>query len=231
MPACTSVTPRGAVRLVGSILAAPVFFAAAPGAHATAGSLEEGGDTVRAGAKDITAKAMAYAEKNVQASLDYAQSLLHAKDLTQVMRLHGDYVQSQMRALTEQASEMGQIVGRAAMMPPNPGREFQSRGSAAVTFSAVDQARVSAEYPDTALLVQQPKIYASGACTPSLVCGIAHKKTLRCTKMTLIVCTGCVPARVTPLRVPVSRRRHPGCPALKGSHRPASIPIVKGYMP
>ena len=90
------------------------------GAHATAGSLEERGDTVRAGAKDITAKAMAYAEKNVQASLDYAQSLLHAKDLTQVMRLHGDYVQSQMRALTEQASEMGQIVGRAAMEAAKP---------------------------------------------------------------------------------------------------------------
>jgi hypothetical protein len=63
---------------------------------------------------------MAYAEKNVQSSLDYAQSLLHAKDLTEVMRLHGDYVQSQMRSLTEQASEMGQIVGRAAMEAAKP---------------------------------------------------------------------------------------------------------------
>jgi len=90
------------------------------GAQATAGSLEERGETVRAGAKDITAKAMAYAEKNVQSSLDYAQSLLHAKDLTEVMRLHGDYVQSQMRSLTEQASEMGQIVGRAAMEAAKP---------------------------------------------------------------------------------------------------------------
>jgi hypothetical protein len=51
-------------------------------AQAAAGSLEERGATVRAGAKDISAKAIAYAEKNVQASLDYAQSLLHAKDLT-----------------------------------------------------------------------------------------------------------------------------------------------------
>jgi phasin len=90
------------------------------GAQATAGSLEERGETVRTGAKDITAKAMAYAEKNVQSSLDYAQSLLHAKDLTEVMRLHGDYVQSQMRSLTEQASEMGQIVGRAAMEAAKP---------------------------------------------------------------------------------------------------------------
>ena len=37
---------------------------------------------------------MSYAEKNVQASLDYAQSLLHAKDLTEVMRLHSEYVQA-----------------------------------------------------------------------------------------------------------------------------------------
>lgn len=90
------------------------------GAQATAGSIEERGATVRAGARDIGAKAMSYAEKNVQASLDYAQSLLHAKDLTEVMRLHSEYVQSQMRSLAEQASEMGQIVSRAALDAAKP---------------------------------------------------------------------------------------------------------------
>jgi len=89
-------------------------------AEATAGSLEERGATVRASAKDVTAKAMTYAEKNMQASLDYAQSLAHAKDLSEIMRLHGEYVQSQMRALMEQAGEMGQIVGRAAMEVAKP---------------------------------------------------------------------------------------------------------------
>jgi phasin len=90
------------------------------GAQATAGSIEERSATVRAGAKDIGAKAMSYAEKNVQASLDYAQSLLHAKDLTEVMRLHSEYVQAQMRSLAEQASEMGQIVSRAALDAAKP---------------------------------------------------------------------------------------------------------------
>jgi phasin len=89
-------------------------------AEAAAGSIEERGATVRAGAKDINAKAIAYAEKNVQASLDYAQSLLHAKDLTEVMRLHSEYVQAQMRSLAEQASEMGQIATRAAMDAAKP---------------------------------------------------------------------------------------------------------------
>jgi phasin len=90
------------------------------GAQQTAGSIEERGATVRAGAKDISAKAISYAEKNVQASLDHAQALLHAKDLTEVMRLQSEYVQAQMRSLAEQASEMGQLVSRAAMDAAKP---------------------------------------------------------------------------------------------------------------
>jgi phasin len=90
------------------------------GAQATAGSIEARGATVRAGAKDISGKAIAYAERNVQASLDYAQSLLKAKDLSEVLKLHSEYVQAQMRSLAEQASEMGQLVGRAAMDAVKP---------------------------------------------------------------------------------------------------------------
>jgi phasin len=95
-------------------------------AQATAGTIEERGATVRAGAKDVGAKAISYAEKNVQASLDYAQSLLHAKDLGEIMRLHSEYVQAQMRSLAEQASEMGQIVSRAAMDAAKPKAETKA---------------------------------------------------------------------------------------------------------
>lgn len=89
-------------------------------AQKTASSIEGHGATVRAGAKDVSSKAIAYAEKNVAASLDYAQQLLHAKDLSEVMRLHSEYVQTQMRSLAEQASELGQIVSRAAMDAAKP---------------------------------------------------------------------------------------------------------------
>ena len=89
-------------------------------ARTTAGDIEDRRETVRAGAREIGSKAVAYAEKNVQASLDYAQSLLKAKDLPEVMKLHSEYAQSQMRSLAEQASEMGQIVSRAAMDAANP---------------------------------------------------------------------------------------------------------------
>ena len=89
-------------------------------AKATAGTIEERNATMRAGAKDLSTKAIAYAEKNVQASLDYAEQLLHAKDLPEMMRLHSEYVQAQMRTLAEQASEMGQAVGRTAMEAAKP---------------------------------------------------------------------------------------------------------------
>ena len=89
-------------------------------AQQTASTIEGRGATVRAGARDISTKAISYAEKNVAASLDYAQQLLHARDLAEVMRLHSEYVQNQMRSLAEQASEMGQIVSRAAIDAAKP---------------------------------------------------------------------------------------------------------------
>lgn len=84
-------------------------------AQAAAGSLEEHGATMRSGARDLSTKALSFAEANVQASLNYAQSLVHAKDLAEVMRLHSEYVQALTKALADQAGEMGQIVQRTAM--------------------------------------------------------------------------------------------------------------------
>jgi phasin len=89
-------------------------------AQQTAARIEGQGATVRAGARDISTRAIGYAEKNVAASLDHAQQLLHARDLAEVMRLHSEYVQSQMRSLAEQASEMGQIMSRAAIDAAKP---------------------------------------------------------------------------------------------------------------
>ena len=36
------------------------------------------------------------------------------------MRLHGEYVQAQMRSLAEQAGELGQIVSQAALEAAKP---------------------------------------------------------------------------------------------------------------
>jgi hypothetical protein len=39
--------------------------------------------------------------------------------MPEIMKLHGDYVQGQMRSLAEQASEMGQLTSRAAIEAPS----------------------------------------------------------------------------------------------------------------
>jgi phasin len=92
----------------------------AASAQATADTIEERNAAVGAGAKDVSQKAVAYAEQNMQASLDHAQSVLKAKDVTEVTRLHSEYVQALMRSLAEQAREMGQTVAKAAMDAAKP---------------------------------------------------------------------------------------------------------------
>jgi phasin len=89
-------------------------------AHKTASQFEEQGAAAQASAKEIGAKAVGFAETNIKASLDYAERLLRAKDLPEVLKLNTEHVQEQMRTLTEQASEMGQAVTRAAMDATKP---------------------------------------------------------------------------------------------------------------
>lgn len=89
-------------------------------AQQAASTIEDRGEAVRTGAKEVSVKAISFAEKNVAVTLDYAEHLLQAKDLTEVLKLHTDYVQNQMRSLAEQASEIGQAVTRAAMDVTKP---------------------------------------------------------------------------------------------------------------
>ena len=89
-------------------------------AQKTASTFEDQGNAAQASAKELSGKAVEYAEANIRASLDYAERLLKAKDMTEVLKMHGEHIQERMRALAEQASEMGQAVTRAAMDAAKP---------------------------------------------------------------------------------------------------------------
>jgi hypothetical protein len=82
-------------------------------AQATVGRIEGRGASVRASIKDINSKAIANAEKSVQASLNYAEALLKAKNLSEVMRLHGEFIERQMRELAEQSKHFNRTAARA----------------------------------------------------------------------------------------------------------------------
>lgn len=89
-------------------------------AQKTASTFEDQGAAAQASAKELSSKAVTFAEANIKASLDYAEQLLKAKDMTEVLKLHSEYVQNQMRTLAEQATELGQTVTRAAMDATKP---------------------------------------------------------------------------------------------------------------
>ena len=58
-----------------------------------------------------------YSERNVAASLEFAQNLLRARDAEDVMKLHADYVKSQMQTLAEQARDIAQHAAKAVTPP------------------------------------------------------------------------------------------------------------------
>ncbi|MGI8527697.1 MAG: phasin family protein [Pseudolabrys sp.] len=71
--------------------------------------------TVESQGKDATGKAkeagdlaMRYAERNIDSSFEFAQSLVRAKDVQEVMKLQSDYMTKQMTVLQEQAKDLRQ---------------------------------------------------------------------------------------------------------------------------
>lgn len=74
----------------------------------------------RAGTSEIAHKSMAYAEQNMEATFNFAQRLMHAKDPTEVMRLQSEYIAQQMRTLSSQAQELGQSAAKIVMDAAKP---------------------------------------------------------------------------------------------------------------
>jgi phasin len=79
------------------------FMTAAQGAVST---MEGQAAAAQASAKDVQRKAVNFAEQNVAASFEFAQKLLAAKDPTEIMKLHSDYVKGQMQVFGEQTREL-----------------------------------------------------------------------------------------------------------------------------
>ena len=71
-------------------------------------------------AKDMGQKAMGFAEQNIANSFEYAQKLVRAKDIQEVMALQQEYLQSQMKAMSEQAKDLGSTASKAAMSAAKP---------------------------------------------------------------------------------------------------------------
>ena len=83
-------------------------------------TIETQADTAKSGAKDVGQKAMGFAEQNITNSFAFAQKLVRAKDIQEVMALQQEYLQSQMKAMSEQAKDLGSTASKAAMSAVKP---------------------------------------------------------------------------------------------------------------
>jgi len=70
------------------------------------------------GVREMSELAMRYTERNIAASFDFAQKLMQAKDAKQMADIQGEYIRSQMAALTEQAQELGRQLAKLGMPQP-----------------------------------------------------------------------------------------------------------------
>ena len=57
---------------------------------------EDQAKAMQAGAKDVSERAMSYAERNVGNAFAFADRFVHAKDIQQVIALQAKFVQAQM---------------------------------------------------------------------------------------------------------------------------------------
>ena len=78
-------------------------------------NLEKRVEASQGGALDISKKAMSFAERNILSAFEFAQKIVQATDIQEMVRLQSLFVQWQMQALTEQAKDLGETVSKSAM--------------------------------------------------------------------------------------------------------------------
>ena len=88
-------------------------------AQKTVTTMEAQTTAAQSGAKDVGQKAMGFAEQNIANSFEFAQKLVRAKDLQEVMALQQEFLASQMKAMSEQAKDLG-AAGKSAMDGAKP---------------------------------------------------------------------------------------------------------------
>jgi len=77
-------------------------------------------NAARTGARDVSERAVSFAQRNIASSFDFAQKLVHAKTPEDVLKLQQEYIQEQMRVLNEQAKELGEAATKATRETVKP---------------------------------------------------------------------------------------------------------------
>jgi phasin len=83
-------------------------------AHRTVSTLEGQAVSARQDAQNMGEKAVSFAEQNIASSFEFAQNVVRAKNVEDMLKLQTDYIRSQIQTLTDQAKELGQQAAKPA---------------------------------------------------------------------------------------------------------------------
>ena len=84
------------------------------------GQMQGSAQAAHSGATEIAQKSISYAEQNVEATFDFAQKLMNAKDGAEVMGLQSEFLTRQMQALSSQVQELGQSAAKIVVDAAKP---------------------------------------------------------------------------------------------------------------
>jgi phasin len=82
-------------------------------AQKTAAVLETQANSAQSGVKDVREKVMSLAEQNITNSFEFAQKLVRAKDIQEVIALQQEFLKSQVQAMQEQTKDLGAAAANA----------------------------------------------------------------------------------------------------------------------
>ncbi|WP_417666492.1 phasin [Roseibium sp.] len=75
---------------------------------------EDSASIVQSGATDVNRKTLTFAEEHMDAAFQFAQKLVRARDVEEMMGLQQDYLRRQMEALGEQARDLSNTATKTA---------------------------------------------------------------------------------------------------------------------
>jgi phasin family protein len=58
---------------------------------------------------------MTFAERNVLSAFEFAQKIVQARDIQELIRMQTEFVQSQIQVLSEQVKDLGETATKTAM--------------------------------------------------------------------------------------------------------------------
>ena len=67
------------------------------------------------GAQDVYNKAMKFAQRNVLSAFEFAEKIVQAKDIKELIETQTEFVQSQMQVLSEQVKDLGEATTKTAI--------------------------------------------------------------------------------------------------------------------